>query len=115
MTPAQMAGEVLILIAGGRTTAEQIGADLPGVRPANLRLLLGHLANEGKIIPDGRGGYTLHPRERDRQQARWQARLTRVNATQTPNLSTRLVITGGSMTPRRILDSDGWHDDTSEE
>lgn len=36
---------------------------------AATRLLLGHLTNEGRVIPDGRGGYTLHPRERAKQEA----------------------------------------------
>ena len=37
------------------------------------RLLLGHMIHEGRVVPDGSGGYTLHPRERYRQESRRRA------------------------------------------
>lgn len=57
----------LLCLLEPRTLAEV--AAHTGQTLSATRLLLGHLVNEGRVIPDGSGGYALHPRER----ARWEA------------------------------------------
>lgn len=64
---AGVTADALIFLLESHSLAE-VAAHI-GQPLAATRLLLGHLTNEGRVIPDGRGGYTLHPRERAKQEA----------------------------------------------